>query len=321
VLGTMRPPSSSVSRIYYGAGGGRLHLRFGDGVPRFDRAVVDAGRAGRLSVERAVRNLSVALAPGAVDFALTLEESGRGIERVPSSGTLHVETPPSGPQRPLRVLLVAAECAPLVRGGDLADRVAAVASDASALGHEVVIVIPAHRGADAGASPGLRIRHLSCIAWGRALIAQVVQGALPRVGAPALSIDAPAYFDRDSLYGALDDGERYLAFSALVSALIERTAFAPDIVHGFEWQTAGLIARVAGGATPPATVLSIGPGSTGYRIDASAVTGIGVARAGVGEIDLLDLGRQAATVVAETPHAGTVAGLYETALTRAGAER
>jgi alpha-amylase/alpha-mannosidase (GH57 family) len=320
-LGAMRPPASTVSRIYYGAGGGRLHLRFGDGMPGFDRAVVDAGPAGRLSVDRAVRNLSVALIPGAVDFTVTLEESDRGSERVPASGTLHVDTPTGGLQRPLRVLIVAAECTPLVAAGELADRVAATASDASALGHDVVVVIPAHRGADPGASPGLRIAHLTCVAWGRALMARVVQGALPRRGVPVLSIDAPAYFDRDSLYGAVDDGERYLAFCVLGSALVERTAFSPDIVHGFEWQTAALIARLAATAAPPATVLSVGEGSPGYRVEASAAAGIGVTRAGAGQIDLLDLGRQVATVVEETPRTGTVAALYEKALGRAASPR
>jgi hypothetical protein len=131
-----------------------------------------------------------------------------------------------------------------------------------------------------------------------------------------LSIDAPAYFDRDSLYGALDDGERYLAFCALLHALLGETAFGPDIVHGFEWQTAGLIARLASSASPAATVLSVGAGSTGYRVDASEVAGIGVAGAGLGEIDLLDLGRHSATVVKERAGAGAVAALYETALRR-----
>jgi alpha-amylase/alpha-mannosidase (GH57 family) len=317
VLGAMRPPASSVSRIYYGAGGGRLHLRFGDGVPRFDRAIVDAGPLGRLTVEHAVRNLSVALSSVAVDFAVTLEEAGRGSERVPASGNLHVETPHPGSQRPVRVLIAAAECAPVAAAGQLAARVAATAAAAAALGHEVVVAIPRHGGADPGERPGIRIARLACTAWGRTLAARVIQGTLPGTRIPVLSIDAPAYFDRDSVYGALDDGERYLAFCALLHALLGATAFDPDIVHGFEWQIAGLIARLAASASPAATVLSVGDGSTGYRVDASALTGIGVARAGVGEIDLLDLGRHSATVVKERSGTGAVAALYETALRRA----
>jgi alpha-amylase/alpha-mannosidase (GH57 family) len=313
-LGSMRPPASSVSRVFYGAGGGRLHLRFGDRMPRFDRAVVDAGSAGRLVVHQAVRNLSVALPAGAVDFAITLEESGRGAERVPAAGSLRVESPPDGPARPLRVLLVAAECAPLASAGELAAVVADTAADAAALGHDVLVVVPLHRAATVGMSPGVRLPALRAAVSGRVITARVVQGGLPPSGAPVLSVDAPAYFDRDDIYGALDDGERYLAFGSLVAALLDSTGFAPDLVHGFEWQTAALVARLAGAADPPATVFSVGEASPGYRVEASAAGGVGVRSPGVGEINLLDLGRRAATVVEQTPRRGTLTDLYDTAL-------
>jgi Starch synthase catalytic domain len=265
-------------------------------------------------VERPVRNLSVALPPGPVDFTVTLDESGRGAERVPAVGSLRVQSPADGVARPLRVLLVAAECAPLATAGELGGVVADTAADAAALGHDVVVVIPLHRGAPAGESPGVRIARLRATVSGRGTTSRLVQGALPGRGVPVLSVDAAAYFDRDSIYGSLDDGERYLTFCALVNAMLESTAFAPDIVHCFEWQTAALVAAVAGGPDAPATVFSAGEFSSGYRVDAAEVAGTGVARSGMGEIDLLDLGRQAATVVETTPRRGTLASLYDSAL-------
>jgi alpha-amylase/alpha-mannosidase (GH57 family) len=317
-LGSMRPPASSVSRIFYGAGGSRLFLRFGDTTPRFDRAVVDAGATGRLVLNRAVRNVSVALQSGPVEFTVTLEESGRGAERVPASGALRVVSPPDGRSRPLRVLVVAAECAPLSSAGELGAVVADTAAGGAALGHDVVVAIPLHRGASPGVSPGIRIAQLRGSMSGRLTTARVVQGALPGSGVPVLSVDAPAFFDRDTVYGALDDGERYLAFCALVAALLDSTAYAPDIVHGFEWQTAALLARLAGTADPPATVFSVGESSSGYVVDSTEVAGVGVARAGVGEVDLADLGRQASTVVENTPRRGRLADVYESALRRLG---
>lgn len=314
-LGAMRPPASSVSRIFYGAGGGRLHLRFGDQLPRYQRAVVDAGSAGRLMVDRAVRNLSVALPQGAVDFTITLEEAGRGAERVPAAGRLHAQSPPDGPDRPLRVVIVAAECAPLATAGELAGLVADTAADAAALGHDVVVAIPLHRGASLGMSPGVRVAELHATVSGRLTTARVVQAGLPGSGVPVLSVDAPAYFDRDAIYGALDDGERYLAFSALVAALLTATGFAPDVVHGFEWQTGALLGLLAGTAEPPATVFSVAQDSVGYRIDAGAVAGMGVRNLGVGEVDLGDLGRRA-TMVEATPRRGALSALYDTALHR-----
>jgi len=198
----------------------------------------------------------------------------------------------------------------------LAAVVADTAAEAAALGYDVLVAIPLHRGAAIGMSPGVRIAQLRGTVSRRVTAARVVQGALPQSGVPVLSVDAPAFFDRDSIYGSLDDGERYLAFCALVSALLDSTAFAPDIVHGFEWQTAALLARLASAAEPPATVFSVGQPSSGYWIDASAIGGVGVARAGVGEVDILDVGRRAATVVEQTPRRGGLADLYDSALNR-----
>jgi hypothetical protein len=146
------------------------------------------------------------------------------------------------------------------------------------------------------------------------VVGRVIQGALPGPRVPALSIDAPAYFDRDSPYGDADDGERYLAFCAMVEALLRATAFAPDVVHGFEWQTAALLAALAAADDPPATVFSVADDAPGYRVRAAALSGAAMAEEGGADLDLLDLGREAATVVAPAPASGGLATLYDSAL-------
>lgn len=322
VYGAMRPPASSVTRILYGAGGGRLHLRFGEGTPRFDRLVIDAGPVGSLVVERAARSLSVATpTAGPLDFAITLDEAGRGSERVPLHGALHVSNPADDVDSRRRVLIVAAECAPLATAGDLAGVVAATAANAAQLGHDVVVVIPHHRQGSFGRSAGVRIDRLTTSAWGRPLEARIVQGALEVSDTPILSVDAPAWFDRDAIYGAPDDGERYVAFCTLVAALIETTGFAPDIVHGFEWQTAALLAQVARLPSPPATVLSIGDGSPGYVVDPTTLAGTGLEVAAAGAIDLVDLGHRVATVVEQWPRRQTLAETYDAALSERSPDR
>lgn len=320
VFGAMRPPASSVERILYGAGNGRLHLRFGEGTPRFNRAVIDAGSVGRIVVDQATPYVSIALpAAGTVDFTVTLEEAGRGTEVVPASGHLHLATPSDRVGERLRILIVAAECAPLAVAGQLAALVATTAADAAALGHDVLVVVPRHRDADFGVLPGVRLPWIGVGISGRMVSARVVQGSLTEHGIPALNIDAPALFDRPAVYGDVDDGERYVAFCALAFALVEATAFSPDIVHGFEWQSAPLLARIASTPLPPATVLSVGAGSTGYLLDGSLLAGAGVVGAGLGVVEVLDIGRRAATVVEQTPRRGSLAHLYRSALTRRNA--
>lgn len=316
VFGAMRPPASSVGWIRFGSGGGRLHLRFGSGIPRFERAVVDAGPVGRLVITQPTRTLSVTVpAAGAIDFSITLEESGRGRERVPLTGTLRLVISPGGAPR-LRVLIAAAECAPLAEVGELAAAVADTAREADALGYEVVVVIPHHRGAGPGVLPGLRIDQLTARAGGQDISASVIQGCLPGSAIPVLSIDAPAFFDRDSIYGCGDDGDRYLAFCALAAALLDATSFAPDIVHGFEWQTAALVARLAGGDAGVATVFSSTDGSSGYRVEGDRAAAAGILGAGMDELDLREVGRQSAAAMdTRLGHAG-LDRVYDEALHR-----
>lgn len=313
VFGAMRPPASSVERILYGGGNGRLHLRFGDTLPRFERAIVDAGPAGSLVIERAARSLSVALPQqGPLDFAIVLEEPGRGTERVPERGTVRVAAPGDDIPGRLRVLIATAECAPLAVAGQLAGLVAATAADAGALGHEVVVVVPHHRGASFGASPGVRVAELTIPGVGASC--RVVQGALGDRAVPVLSVDAAALFDRPGIYGEPDDGTRYIAFCAAVIELLAATGFAPDVVHGFEWQTAPLVARLAADPGRPATVLSVGEGSPGYVVAADTLADLGIGGVGEGPVDLLDLGRSVATVTEATPRRVRLDGLYAAAL-------
>lgn len=319
VFGAMRPPASSVARILYGAGNGRLHLRFGDTLPSFDRAVVDAAGIGTLTIDRAARSVSVALpAPGALDFSVTLDEAGRGTERVPAHGLLHVAGPAGEVGESLRVLIVAAECAPVACAGDLAGLVAATAADAAALGHEVVVVIPHHRDAGFGSRPGVRLASLSAAPGGTALTARAVQGQLGGHSVAVLSIDSPALFDRPAVYGAVDDGPRYLGFCALAAALLDATGFAPDIVHGFEWQTAALLAHLGGLPSPPATVFAAGSDAPGYVVARAALAGLVAGDPGPGEVDLLDLGRRCATVVDVMPRSGSLGDVYRDAIGRLG---
>lgn len=51
-------------------------------------------------------------------------------------------------------------------------------------------------------------------------------------------IDNEYYFNRSSLYGSFDDGERYAFFSKAVLDMLPRVDFFPDILHTNDWQSA-----------------------------------------------------------------------------------
>lgn len=51
-------------------------------------------------------------------------------------------------------------------------------------------------------------------------------------------VDNEYYFNRDTLYGQFDDGERFAFFSKAVLEMIDKIKFYPDILHCNDWQTA-----------------------------------------------------------------------------------
>lgn len=51
-------------------------------------------------------------------------------------------------------------------------------------------------------------------------------------------IDNKYYFDRDNLYGYLDDGERFAFFSKAVFAMMDILKYHPDIIHCNDWHSA-----------------------------------------------------------------------------------
>lgn len=54
-------------------------------------------------------------------------------------------------------------------------------------------------------------------------------------GSPSFLIDAPEYFNRDSIYGFREDYERFAFFNHAALALIKRLGRPPEIVHLNDW--------------------------------------------------------------------------------------
>lgn len=56
-------------------------------------------------------------------------------------------------------------------------------------------------------------------------------------GAPAFLIDAPEYFQRNSIYGFRDDHARFAFFCRAALALLKRLGTPPDVVHLNDWHS------------------------------------------------------------------------------------
>ncbi|HEX8197273.1 MAG TPA: glycogen/starch synthase [Pyrinomonadaceae bacterium] len=66
-----------------------------------------------------------------------------------------------------------------------------------------------------------------------------------RGGVPAFLIDAPEFFQRDSIYGFREDYLRYAFFSKAALALLKRIGAPPDIIHLNDWHTGFAAVEIA----------------------------------------------------------------------------
>ncbi len=139
----------------------------------------------------------------------------------------------------MKVVFAASEAAPFCASGGLGDVIGALPMALRRAGGEtsVSVVLPLHR--SVGEEYRRRMKKVFCgrlhLAW-REIEYSVL--ALHRSGVEYFFIEHPRYFDRPSLYGEFDDGERYAFFSRAVLAFLLESGRAPDVLHLHDWQTA-----------------------------------------------------------------------------------
>lgn len=141
----------------------------------------------------------------------------------------------------MNVLFVAAEVAPLIKTGGLADVAGALPASLRALGHDVRVVMPYYRQLrDRGISVEGPIA-ASFLPLGERDEELRIWRAVDAV-TPTYLLDIPAAFERASIYGDGDDDRRFILFSrgvlALMQQLREVAGWQPDVVHAHDWHAA-----------------------------------------------------------------------------------
>jgi starch synthase len=140
-------------------------------------------------------------------------------------------------ERPLRILLLAAEVVPFAKVGGLADVVGALPKALHDLGHDVRVAMPRY-----GQVNPERF-HLSTTLDSVTVNmahyqeqTRILQGSIGD-DIPVYMIDAPRYFDRENIYGYTDDGERFILFCRVALEALRQLDWSPDIIHCNDWQT------------------------------------------------------------------------------------
>lgn len=136
-----------------------------------------------------------------------------------------------------KVLIAAAECAPLAKTGGLADVVGTLPKALKKLGIDARVIIPYHRVIKERYATS--VEHLfdfyADLGW-RRQYAGIERLELD--GVTVYLVDSEYYFGDNIYRGGEPEGEQYAFFSRAVLDCIPNLDFAPDVVHCNDWHTA-----------------------------------------------------------------------------------
>ena len=145
--------------------------------------------------------------------------------------------------RPLRILMAGGEALPFASSGGLGDVLGSLPAALKARlgdGVDVRVVMPLY----GQVKPEWRekmtfIRAITVnLSWRRQYCGIFT---LEKDGVTWYFIDNEFYFKRSTLYGCLDDAERFAFFSLAVLELMREVDFYPDVLHAHDWQSAAAV--------------------------------------------------------------------------------
>lgn len=168
-------------------------------------------------------------------------------------------SPGAGAAEPLRIWFCTPEAVPFAKTGGLADVAGALPAALAEAGCDVRIVLPGYRAIDRGKFTFRTIGTASVPLGGARVDVGFLEGRLPGAGRPVpvyLVAHEPS-FGRAGLYGENgrdyeDNLERFTVFGRGALALPGHLGWAPDVVHGQDWQTGLLPVWLREEPRPPA---------------------------------------------------------------------
>ncbi|MFW6319736.1 MAG: glycogen synthase, partial [Bacillota bacterium] len=140
----------------------------------------------------------------------------------------------------MKIMFIGSEATPYAKTGGLADVLGSLPNALKEKGHEVSLVLPAHKKIkDTYQSRFVHVKDYTIQLHKKEEYVGVEH--IDVDGMNVFFIDNDYYFGkRDTLYGHFDDGERYGYFNQAVLTMFKEIDYFPDVLHLNDWQT-GLI--------------------------------------------------------------------------------
>lgn len=142
----------------------------------------------------------------------------------------------------MNVCYVASEVVPYAKTGGLADVSGALPKYIARAGHDVRVFMPAYKSIEWTKNEIALIPGLERIALelgGESIVYSVASAVLPKSNVRVYFIDCPRFYHRDTIY--TDSADEHMRFALLCRATLDvcqRMAWAPDVFHCHDWQTA-----------------------------------------------------------------------------------
>ena len=136
----------------------------------------------------------------------------------------------------MKVCFIAAEAAPFVKVGGLGDVIGSLPKALRELGVDARVILPLYSSIDRERF-GLKYKAYQFVDLGwRHSYCGIFETEV--YGVPCYFVDNEQYFNRDSIYGQADDGERFAFFSKAALEILPALDFKPDVVNVNDWHTA-----------------------------------------------------------------------------------
>ncbi|MFQ6132292.1 MAG: glycogen synthase [Armatimonadota bacterium] len=159
----------------------------------------------------------------------------------------------------MKVLVAAAEAAPLAKTGGLADVAGSLPIALAERGVDARLALPCYRGAAERAErPPQKVGDIRVAIDGVEVPGALLETTLGDGTVPAYLVENGDYYDRDQLFGYPDDFQRFTFFCRAAQGMFELLHWQPDVIHCNDWHT-GLIPVdvLMGAAGGPRTLFTI----------------------------------------------------------------
>lgn len=136
----------------------------------------------------------------------------------------------------MKLLFAAAEAAPFIKTGGLADVIGALPRALKQAGADIRVVLPKYKGIPDAYKEKMTLKGVTQVQLGwRSQYCGIEE--YDDDGIPIYFVDNEFYFGRDGVYGYGDDGERFAFFNKAVLDMLPEIGFKPDVIHCHDWHT------------------------------------------------------------------------------------